>query len=95
MALKENLLKLVNEAANRHSSGTGSDSPLETDVHLVGRHIDHRFTEDEQLVSYSGQVVSTVPGFPEWFNVVYDNEPGVVYSFKLLEDFKNGDLCIS
>ena len=94
-ALKENLLKLVNAAANRHSSGTASDSPLETDVHLVGRRIDHRFTEDEQLVTYSGKVVSTVPGFPEWFNVVYDNEPDVVYSFKLLEDFKNGDLCIS
>ena len=94
-ALKENLLKLVNAAANRHSFGTGSDPPLETDVHLVGRRIDHRFTEDEQLVTYSGKVVSTVPGFPEWFNVVYDNEPDVVYSFKLLEDFKNGDLCIS
>ena len=76
-ALKENLLKLVNAAVNRHSPGTGLDSPLEADVHLVGRRIDHRFMEDKQLVTYSGKVVSTVPGFPEWFNVVYDKEPDV------------------
>ena len=60
----------------------------------MGKRIDHQFTEDERLVTYSGEVVSTVPGFPEWFNVVYDNEPDVVYSFKLLEDLKNGDLHI-
>ena len=63
-------------------------------INLVGKRIDHQFTEDERLVTYSGKVVSTVPGFPEWFNVVYDNEPDVVYSFKLLEDLKNGDLHI-
>ena len=60
----------------------------------MGKRIDYQFTEDERLVTYSGKVVSTVPGFPEWFNVVYDNEPDVVYSFKLLEDLKNGDLHI-
>ena len=94
-ALKDNLLKLINAAANQCSSGcTGSDSPLVSDINLVGKRINHQFTEDERLVTYSGKVVSTVPGFPEWFNVVYDNEPDVVYSFKLLEDLKNGDLHI-
>ena len=93
-ALKDNLLKLPNAAANQHSSDTGSESPSGSEVHFVGRRIDHQFTEDNQLVTYSGKVISTVPGFPEWFNVVYDNEPDVVYSFKLIEDFRNGDLHI-
>ena len=74
IALKENLLRLLNAAANQHSSDTGSDSLSGRDIHLVGRRIDHQFTEDKQLVIYSGKVVSTVPGFPEWFNVVYDTE---------------------
>ena len=26
------------------------------------------------------------------YNVVYDNEPDVVYTYKLMEDFLNGDL---
>ena len=73
-ALKENLLKLLNVAANQHHSDTGSDSPSESNVHLVGKHIDHQFTEDKKLVTYSGKVASTVPGFPEWFNVVYNNQ---------------------
>lgn len=91
-ALQDNLLKLINTAISQHSSGAGSDPPSEH-INLVGKCIDHQFIEDEQLVTYSGKVVSTVPGFPEWFNV-YDNEPDVVYSYKLLEDFKNGDLRI-
>ena len=78
--LKDNLLKLINAAANQQSSGTESDTPTESSVNLVGKHTDHQFTEDEQLVTYSGKVVSTVLGFPEWFNVVYDNEPDVIYS---------------
>ena len=43
---------------------------------------------------YTGQVVSRVLGFPEWFNTVYDNEPGIVYTFKLREDIAAGDLEI-
>lgn len=93
-ALKVNLLKLIIAVANQQSFDSESSAPSGSDIHLVGRRIDHRFTEDEQLVTYSGKVISTVPGFPEWFNVVYDNEPGIVYSFKLLEDLRNGDLHV-
>ena len=39
-------------------------------------------------------IISQVPGFPEWFNLVYDKEPGIVYSYKLSEDLENGDLQI-
>ena len=93
-ALKVNLLKLIIAVANQQSFDSESSAPSGSDIHLVGRRINHRFTEDEQLVTYSGKVISTVPGFPEWFNVVYDNEPGIVYSFKLLEDLRNGDLHV-
>ena len=37
------------------------------------------------LTVYNGTVVSQVPGFSEWYNVVYDNEPDTVYTYKLLE----------
>ena len=28
------------------------DSPMENDINLVGRRIDHQFNENEQLVTY-------------------------------------------
>ena len=86
--LKENLLLLLADATRHQEVAIISDSPIQ----LVGAHIDHQFTENDQLVTYSGEVISQVPGFSEWFNVVYDNEPGIVYTYKLMDDFKNGDL---
>ena len=44
IALKDNLLKLINAASNKCSSGcTGSDSPLISDINLVGKRINHQF----------------------------------------------------
>jgi hypothetical protein len=63
--------------------------------YLVGKHIKHKFSEDGQLVTYSRRVISQVPGFPNWFNVVYTREPDIVYTFNLSEDLKNGDLHVS
>ena len=96
-ALKDNLLKLINAAAgNDHARELVTTSePLTQSVDdLVGKSVGHRFLEDEQLVTYNGRVLSTVPGFPEWFNIVYDNEPNVVYTFKLQDDLRNGDLHV-
>ena len=62
--------------------------------HLVGARVDHQFIEDEKFVTYSGEVISQVPGFSEWYNVVYDNKPGTVYTYKLLDDLRNGDLRV-
>ena len=91
--LKDNLLKLINAAADNPGHATRSGSHPHG-VALVGKYVGHKFSEEEQLVTYNGRVVSTVPGFPEWFNIVYDNEPDIVYSFKLMEDLKNGDLHV-
>ena len=63
--------------------------------YLVGKHIKHKFSEDGKLITYSGRVISQVPGFSNWFNVVYTREPDVVYTFNLSEDLKNGDLHVS
>ena len=38
------------------------------------------------------EVISQVPGFPDWYNVVYIEEPDIVYTYKLTDDIKNGDL---
>ena len=54
----------------------------------------HRFCEDGDIVVYTGEVISRVPGFPEWFNIVYEKEPGIVYTYKLMEDIAAGDLEI-
>ncbi len=53
---------------------------------LTGKAIEHRFIENGKNKLYKGRVISYVPGFPDWFNVVYNDEPGVVYSYKLSED---------
>ena len=86
--LRENLLHLVHAAHNSPTPNT------DITISLVGNSIEHRFVEDEKFVTYSGRIVSQVPGFPDWFNVVYDKEPGIVYTFKLMEDYRNGDLKI-
>ena len=56
---------------------------------LVGKKIEHTFTDD----TYTGRVISVVPGYPDWYNVVYDDDTAV-YTYKLLDDYKNNDLKI-
>ncbi|XP_006822212.1 spindlin-3-like [Saccoglossus kowalevskii] len=34
-----------------------------------------------------------VPGYGEWFNIVYDDDQAV-YTYKLLDDYRDGDLKI-
>ena len=84
--LKENLQTLI-EAAHSIPPITTCSDPI-----LVGKKIAHQFKENKKLVVYNGKVVSQVPGFSDWFNIVYDNEPDTVYTYKLLEDYNNGDL---
>ena len=58
----------------------------------MGKRILHDFIEDDAVVQYTGTVLSQVPGFPEWYNTVYDDEPDCVYTFQLLDDYNRGDL---
>ena len=85
--LRENLLKLI-QAADTEASSSSSSS-------LTGKVVKHRFQDAKGKLKYfKGRIISQVPGFPEWFNLVYDKEPGIVYSYKLSEDLENGDLQI-
>ena len=91
--LKENLLKLIEDAWKAPPVST-SQSATSADPILVGKRIQHKFSENKEIVAYTGTVVSQVPGFPEWYNVVYEDEPDIVYTYKLMEDYANGDLSI-
>jgi hypothetical protein len=35
-----------------------------------------------------------VPGFPEWFNIQYDSEKDIIYTYRLADDLTKGDLRI-
>ena len=90
--LSSHLIQLITAThLTSHSDSCNSSLSSEETI-LVSKRIDHQFIEDGEVVQYSGRVVSQVSGFKEWYNVVYDNEPDVVYTYKLMEDFLNGDL---
>ena len=83
--LRDNLVKLIQDAGERQI-------PAST---LTGKAIKHRFeVSDGKHKFFKGRVISQVPGFPEWFNVVYINEPGIVYTYRLSEDIEKGDLQV-
>ena len=88
--LASHLTQLIN--ATHHGSPSDMSSSSASEPVLVGKSINHQFIEDGQIVLYSGRVVSQIAGFPDWYNVVYDDEPDVVYTYKLMEDFYNGHL---
>ena len=93
--LRDNLIQLI-KAAHSTCSGSSDSLGIELDqtLYLVDKQIDHVFLEDGKLQHYRGKVVSQVAGFGEWYNVVYDEEPGYVYTFKLMDDYQNGDLKV-
>lgn len=90
--LKENLTKLIEAAYH---------GPTDEKVHkrtplLVGKRVKHRFEDGEHF----GNVISVVPGFVNFYNIVYNKDVGVdeitqnVYTYRLLEDYQKGDLEI-
>ena len=90
--LCENLLKLIEYSRSIEASESATPESIPS---LSGKYIEHNFTEpDGTIKPYKGKVISQVPGFLDWYNVVYTEEPGIVYTFKLKEDFDNGDLKI-
>ena len=94
--LCENLLQLVQSCVSLEQS-CASLEPISgsSESSLTGKCIQHNFKEpDGAIKAYEGRIISQVPGFEEWYNVVYTLEPDVVYTFKLTEDLKNGDLKI-
>ena len=88
--LKENLLKLIEDAWKATPSISSSQSAITGDTILVGKQVQHKFSENKE----TGKVLSQIPGFQDWYNIVYDDEPDTAYSYKLMENYANGDLSI-
>ncbi|KAK6180549.1 hypothetical protein SNE40_012682 [Patella caerulea] len=86
--LKDNLCELVKTALDTGSKSEVSayDVPL-----LVNKRILHKFADGQE---YPGYVINVVPGFPQWYNVKFDNDDAI-YSYNLHEDYKKGDLKLS
>ena len=62
---------------------------------LVGKRVVHYFEEDGTRQGYSGLVTGLVPGTITWFNISYDDEgEDEIYTFELLDDYREGDLEI-
>jgi len=85
--LNENLTTLVNLALQRKEKDNSSESIF------ISKRIKHYFTENDMRTPYFGRVISAVPGYPEWINVIYDDDLAV-YVYKLGEEYRNGDLEI-
>ena len=65
---------------------------------LVGKTVKHYMHNEIEyggieLVPYTGKVISQVPGFPEWFNIVYKDDDAV-YSYRLVDDYRQNNLEI-
>ena len=85
--LKGNVIKLIEAALDLAKS----NPPKEDDpVPLSGKKIRHKFEGD---CWFSGEVISQVPGYPAWYNVVYEGDNSV-YTYQLREDLAAGDLIV-
>ena len=87
--LSFNLKVLLNEAVHRSVPEEESCPAL-----LVVKHVTHHFSTEGVQRSYAGLVISRVPGHPEFYNIKYDDDPNI-YTYKLMEDYINGDLHIN
>ena len=85
--LKAKVVKLVEAALDLAKI----NPPKENDpVPLSEKKIRHRFDGDKL---YKGEVISQVPGYPAWYNVVYEGDNSV-YTYQLWEDLAAGDLIV-
>lgn len=88
--LTDNLCRLLEEASQIEVSHDQIES------FLVGKQVRHRFQDSDKTSQTwsTGKVVGQVQGFPDWFNIVYECDPNVVCTYKLMEEFTQGDLQI-
>ena len=97
-AMRDHLLLFINAALSvREGQSVQKNTPDMDSVVvplLVGKKVNHWFvSEDGDREPYVGKVISQVPGFPQWFNITYDDDDAV-YSYKLVEDYSEGNLEI-
>lgn len=90
--LTENVLKLIKDAGE----GVGSERKSQNVPLFVGKRVVHTFEDGK----WNGRVISVVQGFPDFYNIIYDKDvedtttPTAIYTYKLKEDCRNGNLEI-
>ncbi|KAL5017913.1 hypothetical protein ScPMuIL_003635 [Solemya velum] len=87
--LTVNVKKLVEHAFTipvRDNTDVERDTPL-----LISKTVRHKFIVENGEKWFNGTVVSQVPGYPSWYNIVY-REDDAVYTYQLLQDWRKGDL---
>lgn len=94
-AMRDHLYKFI-DAALSHVEGESAQTMTSNDETvsiplLVGKMVTHFFISEGERLPYTGKVISQVPGFPQWFNIVYDDDEAV-YTYKLIDDYKEGNL---
>ena len=91
--LKEQLLELIHAAQCVDTSECISTQEKEKEniPFLAGKRVSHVFKDG---AVYTGKVIGSVPGFPSWYNIVYDGEDEHVYTYRLVDDYKDGNLEI-
>ena len=83
--LTDNVKKLVKDALQQPTTEQKRNGkPL-----LVGKTVEHKFKDDK----FIGNVISVVPGYSDWYNIKYQDDDAI-YTYKLLEDYKDGCLKI-
>ncbi len=83
--LKRNLSTLITMSLR----GPTLEEEIQGKPLLVGKHVRHTFEEGV----WKGYVIGTVPGYPAWYNIYYGRNKKV-YSYKLQDDYAEGDLEI-
>ena len=83
--MKQNLCTLIESSFQ----GPHEEKVVESMPLLVGKRIKHTFEQGK----WNGRVISVVPGFPDWYNCVYDEDTSV-YTYRLLEDYRHGQVRI-
>lgn len=68
---------------------------------LIGKRIEHELLEKDEedpddegvLKQYEATVISSVPGFPSWFNIKYDGDDAI-YVERLHQELEKGNMKI-
>ncbi|KAK6167420.1 hypothetical protein SNE40_021454 [Patella caerulea] len=76
---------------NLISSALQDSSPK--DNIFVGEKVVHHQIVDGIRTPFNGLVISSVPGYADWYNVVYEDDT-YVYVYKLNDHYVSGDLNI-
>ena len=69
---------------------------------LVNKSVKHQFVEERcnngnttvENVWYKGHVIDQVTGFPDWYNIQYEDDSRI-YTYQLMDDYRDGSLVIA